>query len=136
MALLTSIETTVRVRYAETDAMGIVHHASYLIWLEVGRTELLRARGTSYREIEDQGLLVVLGDLVVRYHAPARYDDLIIVRTTLSAVRSRQLCFDYSLRLAERDTPLLTARTSHIVLDRATRRPTRLTAALLDQFRG
>src|SRR5215210_9196108 len=94
-----SIEITIRARYAETDAMGVVHHASYVIWLEQGRTELLRALGVSYREIEAAGFFVVLSDLRVRYHAAARYDDLILLRARLEGVRSRQLSFAYELRL-------------------------------------
>ena len=88
-----SIEITIRARYAETDAIGVVHHASYVIWLEQGRTELLRALGVSYREIESAGFLVVLSDLQVRYHAAARYDDLVLLRATLHGTRSRQLSF-------------------------------------------
>ena len=126
------VDTHIRVRYAETDAMGIVHHASYIVWLEVGRTELLRARGMAYRTLEEQGFLVVLSDLKVRYHAAARYDDTIIVRTALGDVRSRQIGFTYQLLLADTETPLVTAQTTHIALDRVTRRPSRLPAALLE----
>jgi len=130
-----AIETTLRVRYAETDAMGVAHHASYIIWLEQGRTELLRTRGTSYRAIEAAGFFVVLTELQARYHAAARYDDLVIVRTALAELRSRAISFAYELRLAERGTPLLTARTEHIFVARATSRPTRLPPELLAALR-
>ena len=126
-----SIEISLRARYAETDAMGVVHHASYIVWLEQGRTELLRAQGSSYRAIEAGGLFVVLSDLHVRYHAPARYDDLVIVRTELEAVRSRQIAFAYRLRLAETGAALVTARSEHVFVARATGRPTRMPAGLL-----
>ncbi len=129
------IETHLRVRYAETDAMGIVHHASYIVWLELGRTELLRSRGMSYREIEAHGYFVVLSELQVRYLAPARYDDPITVRTELAEVRSRQLSFTYHVRHAEETTPVLTARTDHIIVARSTGRPTRIPSFLLDLLR-
>lgn len=126
-----STEISIRARYAETDAMGVVHHASYVIWLEQGRTELLRARGVSYREIELAGFFVVLSDLQVRYHAAAHYDDLVLLRATLDGTRSRQLSFTYQLRLSTTGALLVTARSEHIVVSRATGRPARLPPELL-----
>ncbi|SRR5258706_9165725 len=130
-----AIEYTLRVRYAETDAMAVAHHASYIVWLEQGRTELLRACGTSYRAIEAAGFFVVLTELQARYHAAARYDDLVVVRTALAGLRSRGLSFAYELRLAERGAPLLTARSEHIFVARATGRPTRPPPELLAALR-
>jgi acyl-CoA thioester hydrolase len=127
----TSTEISIRARYAETDAMGVVHHASYVVWLEQGRTELLRARGASYREIEAAGFFVVLSDLQVRYHASARYDDLVLLRATLAGLRSRQISFVYDLRLEATGALLVSARSEHIVVSRATGRPTRLSPELL-----
>jgi acyl-CoA thioester hydrolase len=126
-----TIEIAIRARYAETDAMGVVHHASYIVWLEQGRTELLRARGASYREIETAGYFVVLSDLRVRYHASARYDDLVLLRVALEGARSRQISFAYELRLAETGALLVSARSEHIIVSRATGRPTRLPPQLL-----
>jgi acyl-CoA thioester hydrolase len=126
-----STEITIRARYAETDAMGVVHHASYVVWLEQGRTELLRVMGVSYREIESAGFFVVLSDLQVRYHASARYDDLVLLRATLDGRRSRQLSFSYQLSLSATGTLLVNARSQHIVVSRATGRPTRLPPELL-----
>ena len=126
-----SIEITIRARYAETDAMGVVHHASYIVWLEQGRTELLRALGVPYRELEATGFFVVLSDLRVRYHAAARYDDLVLLRVILDGRRSRQLSFAYELRLGATGALLVTARSEHIVVSRATGRPTRLPPELL-----
>jgi len=126
------IEITLRARYAETDAMGVVHHASYLIWLEQGRTELLRAYGSDYREIEASGIFIMISELQLRYLAPARFDDRVIVRTALDELRSRKLSFTYELRLAESGTALLTARSQHIFVARATGRPTRIPQALLE----
>ena len=77
-------EITVRVRYAETDRMGLLHHANYLIYFEQGRTELLRSQGLAYRDLEDQGFLLVLTKVLVRYRNPARYDDLLALRTTVT----------------------------------------------------
>ena len=131
-----SIEVNLRVRYAETDAMGIVHHASYVVWLEQGRTELLRAHGSDYREIEASGIFIMITDLQLRYLAPARFDDWVIVRTALDELRSRKLSFIYELRLAETGAPLLTARSQHIFVARATGRPTRIPQALLELWRN
>jgi acyl-CoA thioester hydrolase len=126
-----SVEIELRVRYAETDAMGVAHHASYIVWLEQGRTELLRACGISYRTIEAAGYFVVLTDLQARYLAAARYDDVVIMRACLAGIRSRGISFAYELSLAESGVRLLTARTEHIFVARATGRPTRVPAELL-----
>src|SRR5262245_7680986 len=83
-------ETTIRVRYAETDRMGLLHHANYLVYFEQARTELLRSMGLTYRDIEDQGFLLVLTKVEVRYKRPAHYDDLLTIRTfvvRMTAVR-------------------------------------------------
>jgi acyl-CoA thioester hydrolase len=81
---MTSHEITIRVRYAETDRMGLLHHANYLVYFEQARTELLRARGFSYKDLEDQGFLLVLTRAEVKYRSPARYDDMLTVRTTVT----------------------------------------------------
>lgn len=112
-----------RVRYAETDAMGVVHHAAYVPWLEVGRVNLLRAAGAPYGDIEARGLLVVLADLQVRYRAPARFDDVIEVQTSLIALKSRQLAFRYRVLLVEQGVVCVEGMTSHIVVQRATMKP-------------
>lgn len=106
-----------RVRYAETDQMGVVYHTNYLIWCEIGRTEHLRACGSSYREVEASGVALAVSTADIRYHAAARYDDLVRVTTTLSEVRSRALTFDYVIAHAERGTRFATARTSLVSLN-------------------
>jgi acyl-CoA thioester hydrolase len=131
-----SIEIELRARYAETDAMGVVHHASYIVWLEQGRTELLRACGTSYRAIEAAGFFVVLTDLRARYLAPARYDDVVAVRVRIDELRSRGLSFAYELRQAQSGAPLLTARTEHVFVARASGRPTRPPTELIELLQG
>ena len=104
-------EVEIRVRYAETDQMKVVHHRNYLVWCELGRTDLIRKLGTSYAEIEKQGILLAVVEANLRYHAPARYDDRIRVRTTLSAARSRSVTFDYTIENADTGEKLVTART-------------------------
>ena len=104
-------EVTIRVRYAETDRMGLVHHANYLVYFEQGRTELLRSLGLSYRDMEDQGFLLVLTKVQVRYRSPARYDDLLtlrttVTRTTLVKIEHRYELLRDGLLLAEGETTL------------------------------
>ena len=90
-------ETTIRVRYAETDRMGLLHHANYLVYFEQGRTELLRAQGMSYRDLEDQGILLVIVNAEIRFRAPAHYDDLLMLRTTVARVRMARIDHRYEL---------------------------------------
>ncbi|MGH7718416.1 MAG: acyl-CoA thioesterase [Gemmatimonadaceae bacterium] len=106
-----------RVRYAETDQMGVVHHRNYLVWCELGRTEHLRTLGTSYRDLERSGVALAVAEASVRYGAPARYDDLIRVETRVADVGSRSVCFDYAISNAESGRSLATARTTLVSLD-------------------
>lgn len=106
-----------RVRYAETDQMGVVYHANYLVWCEIGRTEFIRWLGMSYAEIERAGIRLAVSDLAVRFHAPARYDDVVRVATTLSNVRSRAVTFEYEITNADLGTRFATARTDLVALD-------------------
>lgn len=104
-------EITIRVRYAETDRMGLLHHANYLVYFEQGRTELLRDAGLAYKDLEDQGYLLVLTKVQVRYRSPARYDDLLtlrttVVRTTLVKIEHRYELLRDGLLLAEGTTTL------------------------------
>lgn len=89
--------SVIRVRYAETDQMGVVYHANYLIWCEIGRTDFIRSRGMSYADMEQQGLLLAVTDVTMRLHASARYDDTLHVHTRLVAVRSRAVEFAYEI---------------------------------------
>jgi len=106
-----SHEIAVRVRYAETDRMGLLHHANFLVYFEMGRTELLRARGLSYREVEDAGFFLVIVDLGCKYKRPARYDDVLTIRTTVARVTHVKIVHTYrvsrdGLLLAEGHTTL------------------------------
>ncbi|MDQ3081405.1 MAG: acyl-CoA thioesterase [Gemmatimonadota bacterium] len=104
-------EVEFRVRYAETDQMGVVYHSHYLVWCEIGRTDLIRRLGTPYAELERQGVTLAVVDASIRYHAGARYDELVRVRTLLANVRSRTITFDYTVERAQSGEKLVTART-------------------------
>jgi acyl-CoA thioester hydrolase len=106
-----------RVRYAETDQMGVVYHANYLVWCEMGRTDFIRRRGMSYADMERSGTLLAVVDLNARFHGAARYEELIRVRTTLAEIQSRLIVFDYLITNAENDQRLVTARTSLVSID-------------------
>lgn len=103
-AMLDHHEIQIRVRYAETDAMGYLHHANYFVYFEMGRTELLRAQGGNYREMEEQGLFMVVVSLECKFRAPARYDDLLTLKSRISRVSAAKLEHEYQVY---RDTKLL-----------------------------
>lgn len=127
-----------RVRYAETDQMGVVYHANYLVWCEMARTELIRRRGPSYAELERVGVFLAVSDLGIRYLAPARYDDLIRAEAWVDALRSRTVTFGYRiLRLNEDGSEdcLATASTTLVSLDGRSR-PRRLPADLMEILAG
>lgn len=109
-------ETRLRVRYAETDQMGVVYHSNHFIWFEVGRVELLRQLGFSYREMESEDkCYIAVVDARCKYRAPARYDDEIIVRTRLKNVRESVIHFGYDLVRVSDGTLLAEGETTHIV---------------------
>lgn len=90
-------EIAFRVRYAETDQMGVLHHAAYFVYFEMGRTELLRSRGVSYKDIEEQGFFLVVIDISCKYRKPARYDDLLTLRTIVDRVTHVKVQHRYEL---------------------------------------
>lgn len=104
-------------RYAETDQMGVVYHANYLAWCEVGRVEFIRERGVAYAELERRGVRLAVAEASIRYRAPARYDDIVSIATTLAARGSRTLTFDYVITHAGTGDRLVTARTTLVSLD-------------------
>jgi acyl-CoA thioester hydrolase len=125
-----------RVRYGETDQMGVAYHPNYLAWCEVGRTDFIRELGTSYAEIERQGYFLAVAEASVRYATPARYDDTIRVETWLESVKSRALTFAYEVHRADPSPGLLaTARTTLVSIDEAGT-PRRLPREILDLFRA
>lgn len=109
---------THRVNYSETDQMGFVYHANYLIWLDMARTEHMRERGVSYKDLEEQGIYLAVTDVRIRYRQPARYDDLIRIRCWVQDVVSRRVIFEYAVERIETGEVLSTAQTSLIALDR------------------
>ncbi len=108
-----------RVDYSETDQMGVVYHARYLVWLDVGRTEYLRRTGMSYRELESLGLRLAVSELQVRYRRSARYDDPVRVRTWVRELASRRITFGYAIEHDATGELLATATTALLVLDAA-----------------
>ena len=127
-----------RVRYAETDQMGVVYHVNYLVWCEVGRTDLIREAFMSYARLEEQGILLAVAEAGMRFHASAKYDDRIRVETTVADVRSRSVTFEYGIYNADTGARLVSAHTMLVALD-ADARPTRLRAdlrAALDGMRS
>jgi acyl-CoA thioester hydrolase len=111
-------ETFVRVNYSETDQMGVVYHARYLVWLDVARTEHIRLAGMSYRDLEDAGLRLAVSEVSLRYRLPARYDDRIRIRCWVRDLPSRRIDFGYALDHVDDGRLLATAFTSLLALDR------------------
>lgn len=115
-SLLPFHDTSVRVRYAETDQMGVVYHANYLIWMEVGRVELLRSLGVEYKEMESHDdCHIVVVDVHCRYLKSARYDDVVRIRTVISESRSRSIKFSYEIWRDSDEQLLATGETTHVI---------------------
>ena len=112
------VETRLRVRYAETDQMGIVYHANYLVWMEVGRVEYCRAAGFRYRDLEAEGILLAVVEANCRYISPALYDDEVIVRTAIEEATPRLVRFGYQLFAAEDGRLLAEGFTRHVFCGR------------------
>ena len=107
---------TVRVNYSETDQMGVVYHANYLIWFDRARTELMRETGLTYRALEQQGVYLAVSQIKVRYRAPARYDDLLRIRCWVRELVSRRVIFGYAVEHTETGALLATGETALISL--------------------
>lgn len=123
----------VRVRYAETDKMGVVYYANYLVWFEVARTDLLRALGWSYRDMEHSGVSLPVIEAHCEYHRPARYDDELEVRTIGQLLSPVRMKFTYEVRHAATGVVAATGRTVHAALDRDGK-PCRLPARIREVF--
>jgi acyl-CoA thioester hydrolase len=111
--------TEVRVRYAETDQMGIAYHANYLVWCEIGRTDLIRQSGMTYAAMEARGVKLAVSAASLRFHASARYDDLVQVETTITDVKSRSVTFAYNISRAATGERLASAITSLVSISAA-----------------
>ena len=110
-------ETTFHVRYAETDAMGIVHHSVYPIWFEEARSEFMRRRGNNYAQVESAGYFFAVTGMQLRFHSPARYGHAVTVRAWIEKARSRGFTFAYEVRHADTGRRLVTGETKHICID-------------------
>jgi acyl-CoA thioester hydrolase len=116
-------ETRLRVRYAETDQMGVVYYANHYVWMEVGRVELCKACGFNYRDMErEDGIFLAVAESACRYRAPARFDDEVIVKTWIEEANTRTVIFQYEMRLAEGDRVLATGHTRHVFVNREMRK--------------
>ncbi len=124
-------ETTLRVRYGETDRMGYVYYGTYPLYYEVGRVEALRSLGFPYRAIEEGGVMLPVHDMQVKYHKPARYDDRLTIRTTIVAPPTVRIAFRYEV-LSEAGALLNEATTTLVFVDRATGRPRQAMKELVD----
>ncbi len=126
--LSTPRDTTIRVRYAETDQMGVAYYANYLVWFEVGRTDWLRQAGATYRDMErDEGVGLPVIEAHCEYRRPARYDDDLTITTTATLLTAVRVRFDYRVRRAPDEAPLAVGHTVHAAVD-GDGRPVRLPA--------
>lgn len=126
-------EHSVRVRYAETDQMGIAYYGSYAAWLEVARVETLRHLGITYRDLEAQGVMLPVSELNIRYIKPVRYDDELSIRTTITELPGVRIHFDYVCVVGEEE--VTRASTTLFFMDATTRRPRRCPDALSNALR-
>jgi acyl-CoA thioester hydrolase len=127
-------EIRIRVRYAETDQMGVVYYANYLVWMEIARVEWCRQRGSNYRDMEREGgILLAVAECQCRYHAAARFDDEIVVKTWIEKAHPRLVTFAYEMRLAAGGTMIASGTTRHLILNREFQR-TRLPERYLGMF--
>ena len=128
------VTSRVRVRYKETDQMGIAHHSNYLVWFEIGRTDLCRETGFTYAMIEERGFLLVVTEVVCRFRVPFRYDEEVVIRTSVAEAASRSIRFGYELWDLAEETLRASESSSHLWLDRDTRRPVRADGEVMRAF--
>ncbi len=127
-------ETRIRVRYAETDQMGVVYYSNYLVWMEVGRVEYCKARGFRYKDMElKDGVFLAVAEATCRYSYPARFDEEVIIRTWVEQASTRMVWFGYEMLLAETGQKLATGQTKHVYLNRDMK-PCRLPAKYKPNF--
>lgn len=126
-------ETQIRVRYSETDQMGYVYYGNYGAFLEVGRCEAIRALGLSYKDIEDLGIMMPVVDMSLKYHRPAKYDDLLTVRSIIRKAPSVKFVFEYEI-YNQRNELLTTAVTTLAIIDMKTNRPCKAPEFLINLF--
>jgi len=129
------VDCEIRVRYAETDKMGIAYYAEYLVWFEVGRSEYCRKRDFSYSDLEKLGYRLVVTDAQIRYRNAARYDDTLTVRTRLKVLNKRIITFGYQILRKDSEELLAEGETRHLCTD-ATGKPKSLPKEFLDRLAG
>ncbi len=127
-------ETTVRVRYAETDQMGYVYYGNYALYYEVGRVEALRQLGTSYKEMEDNGIMLPVYECSIKYLKPAVYDDLLVIKTSVKELPTAKICFDYEI-YNQKNELLNTASTSLVFIKTAINKPCQAPLAFLEKIK-
>lgn len=128
------VDSRTRVRYKDTDQMGIAHHSNYIVWFEIGRTDLCRAAGIPYTEIEARGRLLVVVEIGCRYRLPFRYDDEVLIRTSIESAGSRSMRFAYELLDARGENVHATGFSVHFWVDRQTRKPVTADADVMRAF--
>jgi acyl-CoA thioester hydrolase len=128
------VESRTRVRYKETDQMGIAHHSNYIVWFEIGRTDLCRETGFPYAEIENRGFLLVVTEIGCRYRTAFRYDAEVLIRTSVATAASRAIRFAYELWDGTATELRATGFSSHMWLDRVTRKPSRADDEVMRAF--
>ena len=126
--------TEISVRYAETDQMGVVHHATYPIWYEIARTEYIRALGMSYSDMEKAGVMLPVTGISCRYRLPARYDDIVEITARITRFSPARIEFEYEVRRKGEDEILSTGTSAHGFVDSQTFRPLNLKKALPDFY--
>jgi acyl-CoA thioester hydrolase len=129
-----AVELRLRVRYAETDQGGVAYYANYFVWFEMGRSEYCRAVGYPYTKIEEQGYLMVVAEATARYKRSVRYDDPLIVRTTMPEIRRRVCRFGYQIINEDSGEPVAEGETTHVVVDMKSGRPTALPDNVVNYF--
>jgi acyl-CoA thioester hydrolase len=129
------VDFEIRVRYAETDQMGVAYYANYLVWFEVGRAEFCRKKGFIYADLEKLGYRLAVTDAKCHYRNSARYDDLVIVRTRLKELNKRMISFGYQILRKDQEELIAEGETRHICLD-STNKPKSLPEAFLAQLAG
>lgn len=116
---MSAVSTRLRVRFAETDQMGIVYYANYFIWMELGRVEWCRSQGVRYRDMEaEDGVLLTVAEANCRYHAPAKYDEEVVIETTVKVAHPKMIRFEYVMSSEETKLKLATGETAHVFCDR------------------
>ena len=128
------VTSRVRVRYKETDQMGIAHHSNYIVWFEIGRTDLCRATGFTYATIEERGFLLVVTEVLCQFRVAYRYDDEVVIRTSVAESGSRSIQFAYALWNAAGDTLHAKGSSTHLWVNRETRKPVRADAEVMRAF--